>query len=90
TAIHELVGFETRQKKRTVRFAIAAEEEIGIQPVQPVPSTNSGPPLAGNQLPSAVQVEIRLIDTNDEQEYDEVTLDLKAADDGYHVTEIRD
>jgi hypothetical protein len=90
TAIHELVGFKTRQKKRTIRFAVSGEEEIEIQPVQPVPKTNSSPPLAGNRLPAAVQIEIRLIDTGDTQEYDEVTLVAEEADTGYQILEIHD
>lgn len=90
SAIHELVSFETNQKKQLVRFELSATDGIKIEPIFPVPETNSGPPIDETEFPSEIQVEISIIDTDDEKEYDKVTLDVEKTEGTLNITDIHD
>ena len=90
SAIHELVSFETDQKKRLVRFELSATDGIKIEPIVPVPETNSGPPIDETKFPTAIQVEISIINIDDEKEFDAVTIDIEKTDGTLSIIDIHD
>jgi hypothetical protein len=90
SALHDHVKFETKQKKRLVRFELSESQPVNIEPVVPIPETAEPPELELTAGPEELEIQVLISSASSDKEYDSVSLELERTENGYEIVEIYD
>jgi hypothetical protein len=82
TAIAEHLRFDRDQKKQIARFELSGGPSLSLRPIVPIPETDDAPSLDDAESIATFEIELQIIDSKTEQEYDTVILEIT----GHHGT----